>query len=68
MSDEANITIGGVTTYFRDVAASGITDSLNGLIKKSGSKDDTCPVVPKGELDCDDFPSAPTCYPISSPF
>ena len=68
MSDEANVTIGGVTTYFRDVAGSGVTDNLKSLIKNSGNVDNTCPVVTKGGLDCTDFPNAPACYVPYSPF
>lgn len=72
MSDNANITINGITTYFRDFAGQGVTTQLNTLIKGStrfgdtAIADSTCYVAGKGDDDCTDFPSL--CYVPFPPF
>ena len=59
MSDAANITINGTTSYFRDYAGSGITDHLDKQITKyhryAGSTTDTCYLSGPNQVDCADF-------------
>lgn len=62
MSSDANITIGGTTSYFRDFAGDGITTQLNSLIKADGAGSIDCYVAAKNTIDCVDFPELCT-YP-----
>ena len=69
MSNDANITIGGVTSYFRDFAGDGVTKQLNSLIDKyphiNSNTGSTCYVAGKGQDDCTDFPEL--CFIPSGP-
>lgn len=66
MTNDANITIDGTTSYFRDFAGDGITSQLNSSIEEAqGSQDSSCYVTAKGAIDCADFPDL--CY-IPTPF
>ena len=63
MSNDANVTIGGTTSYFRDFAGDAVTKQLNTLIKQDGSQGTDCYVAAKGTIDCIDFPELCTFAP-----
>lgn len=56
MSEDANVTINGKTTYFRDFAGDPTTTEFNKLIKEDGNLNSTCYVTAKNTLDCFKFP------------